>query len=212
MPWENSPQNVDQLHQTQTWRSLFQQFVAFAAPTGSDLVLELGVETGRLSLLLAAKAREVQGLARSPDWIAAADKTYKVARVENISIETGSFDELPFGDGSFDLVSSCNTLYSVSDPETTMRELGRVTRNGGRIVVVNPSPEMTPKAIEQYIKKNLPARLVADGLQSLAESAARHRRFTEDDLADLFALTGIEEIEIESGLSDLFFMARGRKG
>lgn len=212
MPWDTSLQNLDQLHQTQTWRGLLQQFVLFSAPTGSELVLDVGVQTGRLSLLLAARAKEVQGLAVSAEAAALADKHTKVARVENVSFEVTPFDELSYGDGSFDLVCVFSSLFWQADPAAVMRELGRVTRVGGRIVVANPSPEMTAKTLEQYIKKSLPARIVAEGLQAMADEAARHKRFSEDDLADLFALAGIEEIEIESAVSEMFFFARGRKG
>ena len=54
-------------------------------------------------------------------------------------IRLGSVTELPFGDGSFDAVVSCDVLYHVEDDGAALREAARVLRPGGLIVVNVPA-------------------------------------------------------------------------
>jgi ubiquinone/menaquinone biosynthesis C-methylase UbiE len=45
---------------------------------------------------------------------------------------------LPFSSSHFDAVVSANTLYTVKDPRSTLSELFRVLRSGGRCVLTTP--------------------------------------------------------------------------
>ena len=51
----------------------------------------------------------------------------------------GALDRLPFADASFDLVTLFDVLYHkwVADDEATMREVGRVMRVGGLVVITD---------------------------------------------------------------------------
>jgi ubiquinone/menaquinone biosynthesis C-methylase UbiE len=212
MPWDGSAQAFDQLHQTPTWRALYQQFIEFAAPEASDLVLEIGSKTGRLAMALAPKAKEIQGLEASPDMIALAEKNVKTARLDNLSFEEGRNEDLPFADGTFDLCCAFGSLYLLEDPILGVKEMARVTRTGGRLACLNPSPEMSREAMERYLKKSTPTRLLSEGMVALMESAVAHRRFSEDDLSEIFGAAGIYEVEVEPALSGLMLLARGRRG
>ena len=46
---------------------------------------------------------------------------------------------LPFGDGTFDTVISCETIEHVPDPYRAVRELARVLRPGGRLFLTTPN-------------------------------------------------------------------------
>lgn len=211
MSWDASAQAFDQLHQSTVWKSLFQQFITFAAPEASDVTLEIGAKTGRLSLALAAKTREVQGLENDPQMLALAEKNVRTARVDNISFESGDIEDLPFADGSFDLTCAFMVLYKSPDPTKAFRELARVTRTGGKIICLNPSPLLTKEAAEKMIKKTMPPKSLSDALLALADEANKTKRFTEDDLADLFGAAGIYEVELDAALDELFFLAKARR-
>ena len=45
-------------------------------------------------------------------------------------------EELPFDDGSFDVVISTMVLCTVADPETVLREVDRVLRPNGRFLFI----------------------------------------------------------------------------
>ena len=212
MPWDASAQAFDQLHQSTLWKSIVQQFIVFAAPEGSELVLEIGSKTGRFSLALAVKAREVQGIEASQPLLALAERNVKTARVDNISFENGEYEDLPFADGSFDLTCSLFTLHQSKNPAKAIQEMARVTRFGGRVVCLAPSPGFTKEAVERWSKKNLPSRPLAEALLGLAEETAAGRSFSEDDLADLFGEANIYEIELDSAFDDLLFIVKARHG
>jgi demethylmenaquinone methyltransferase / 2-methoxy-6-polyprenyl-1,4-benzoquinol methylase len=67
---------------------------------------------------------------------------------------------LPFGDGTFDAVTISFGLRNVADADTALRELARVTRHGGRLVVCEFSrPTWAPfrTAYTEYLMRALPA-------------------------------------------------------
>jgi demethylmenaquinone methyltransferase/2-methoxy-6-polyprenyl-1,4-benzoquinol methylase len=53
-----------------------------------------------------------------------------------LSLEVGVAEELPFDDASFDGVSIAFGLRNVPDRERGLREMARVVRPGGRVVVL----------------------------------------------------------------------------
>ncbi len=55
-----------------------------------------------------------------------------------IDVVDGSFEELPFPDGSFDVVWSQDAILHSGDREKVMREVVRVLKPGGRFVFTDP--------------------------------------------------------------------------
>jgi demethylmenaquinone methyltransferase/2-methoxy-6-polyprenyl-1,4-benzoquinol methylase len=52
---------------------------------------------------------------------------------KRIAVVRGEAEQLPFSDGEFDALTFTYLLRYVDDPATTMRELARVVKPGGRI-------------------------------------------------------------------------------
>jgi SAM-dependent methyltransferase len=52
-----------------------------------------------------------------------------------MDIRRADAENLPFTDGRFDKVLSIHTLYFWKSPEACMREIARVTKQGGRFVL-----------------------------------------------------------------------------
>lgn len=57
------------------------------------------------------------------------------AGIENVVPAECDAQRLPCPDGTFDAAHLIAVLGEIPDPERTLRELGRVVRSGGRIVV-----------------------------------------------------------------------------
>lgn len=100
------------------------------------------------------------------------------ARRPDLPFVAGDATALPFADGAFDAVTISFGLRNVADTGAALREMRRVTRRGGRIVVCEFShPTWGPwRAVyETYLTEVLPrtARLVSSNTEAytyLAES------------------------------------------
>ena len=91
-------------------------------------VLEAGCGTGLVLARLARVASEAHGFDLSPGMVAK-------ARERGLSVSLGSVTQVPFRSDSFDLVCSFKVLAHVPDIQRALRELARVTRPGGTLVL-----------------------------------------------------------------------------
>jgi phosphatidylethanolamine/phosphatidyl-N-methylethanolamine N-methyltransferase len=100
-------------------------------------VLEVGVGTG-LSLPEYGRHLELVGIDLSPEML---DKAREKVVEEGLSNVTGLHEmdasELTFPTGSFDTVVAMYVMTVVPEPEKVMRELARVCRVGGEVILVN---------------------------------------------------------------------------
>ena len=62
-----------------------------------------------------------------------------------VPLVLGEAEDLPFGDGKFDAVLSIGGFNYFNDPEGSLREMARVTRPGGTIVVSDEVPNLTDR-------------------------------------------------------------------
>jgi ubiquinone/menaquinone biosynthesis C-methylase UbiE len=94
-------------------------------------VLDVGSGDGRLTAQIAAP--EVVAVDSSP---AAVEAT----AARGLDAQLADAEELPFPDGSFDVVTCSHVLYHVGDVERALAEFVRVLRPGGRFVGIYGSP------------------------------------------------------------------------
>jgi len=86
--------------------------------------LEVGVGTGRF-----AQALEIgQGIDPS-------EKMLQIARQRGIETECGFGERLPYENGRFDFVLVVTTICFLDSPAQTLREIRRVLKKRGRIVI-----------------------------------------------------------------------------
>jgi SAM-dependent methyltransferase len=104
----------------------------------SDRVLELGFGPGRGIAKLAqrAAAGRVVGIDRSAVMLRqAARRNARAIRAGRVALVQGSFDALPFADGSFDRVLAVNVGYFWPPGGAVEREIDRVTGPDARVAV-----------------------------------------------------------------------------
>ena len=115
------------------WRTAM---VREVAATPEDRVLDVATGTGMVAVALARRyGCSVVGLDQSPEMLAGAraklDRDPLLAA--QIELLRGEAESLPFGDGEFDHLTFTYLLRYVDDPATTLGELARVVKRGGRI-------------------------------------------------------------------------------
>jgi len=120
-------------------------------------------------------------LARAGTWAVGCDFSLgmlRAGRRRPVPLVAGDALALPFADQAFDAVTLSFGLRNMADPRQALRELARVTRIGGRLVVCEFSrPAWAPfrTVYTEYLMRALPAvaRRVAsnpDAYDYLAES------------------------------------------
>ena len=97
-------------------------------------VLDAGCGDGALVLAAAVRGADVTGIDPDPAMLAAARSRVTKAGVRATFLE-GRVERLPFPDGSFDVVASITVLCFVPDAVGAVREMARVLRPGGRLVL-----------------------------------------------------------------------------
>ena len=99
-------------------------------------VLEVGIGTG-LSLSAYPRDCHLTGIDLAPDMLARARRRAQRLGWENVDLSVGNAQDLDFPDASFDYVTSFHVVSVVPDPSQMMREMFRVCRPGGTIVIIN---------------------------------------------------------------------------
>jgi phosphatidylethanolamine/phosphatidyl-N-methylethanolamine N-methyltransferase len=100
-------------------------------------VLEVGVGTG-LSLPNYGRHLEIVGIDLSPEMLEKAREKVDEERLTNVTgLHEMDASALTFANSEFDTVVAMYVITVVPDPETVMRELARVTKVGGQVVLVN---------------------------------------------------------------------------
>ena len=103
-------------------------------------ILDVGCGTGEACLDLAGQvgaAGRVVGVDASGGMLAVSQRNAETAGI-SIDLSQASVYSLPFPDGTFDAVRAERLFQHLRDPESGLRELVRVTRSGGRVMVVDP--------------------------------------------------------------------------
>ena len=100
-------------------------------------VLEVGVGTG-LSLPDYKKHLDIVGIDLAPEMLDKARERVASERLTNVSgLHVMDAGDLQFPDASFDTVVAMYVITVVPDPEKVMRELSRVVKQGGEVMLVN---------------------------------------------------------------------------
>jgi ubiquinone biosynthesis O-methyltransferase len=97
-------------------------------------VLDIGCGDGEFAVELTKRGAVVTGIDSSPAMIEAA-KGRAMQHGANIAFRVATAGQLPFPDESFDVVTAITILCFVEDASPVFREIARVLRPGGRLVI-----------------------------------------------------------------------------
>jgi demethylmenaquinone methyltransferase/2-methoxy-6-polyprenyl-1,4-benzoquinol methylase len=162
-----------------------------------DTVLDLAAGTG----VSTAEMQRSGATAIACDFSLGMLRAGRAARSRRkVAFVAGDAMHLPFADGAFDAACISFGLRNVVEPEQALREMARVVRPGGRLVVCEFSrPTFAPFRFVylKYLMGVLPwiARRVASNADAYAYLAESIRAWPpQDELAKMIASCGWQDV------------------
>ena len=99
----------------------------------NDVVLECGCGTGMFSVEIAKRCKNITATDFAEKMLRQAQK--KCKDCNNIAFAKADITHLEYVDESFDKVVAANVIHLVENPETAMKELLRVCKTGGKVII-----------------------------------------------------------------------------
>ena len=173
--------------------------VALASLREGETVLDLGSGAGFDCFLAANKVGEkgkVLGVDMTPEMLEKARENAKKGNYANVEFRLGEIEDLPVADNSVDIVISNCVINLSPDKPRTFREVFRVLKPGGRmmvsdIVLLNELPDVIKDSVQAYIGCLSGASLLEDYMEAIKEAGFHAVRIADltiypmsDDMAD----------------------------
>ncbi len=153
------------LGQDMLWRKRFRKFM----PAGKSKLLDMATGTGDQILALQDHIESAVGIDLSKDMLAIGEK--KLKNFSHVRMVCADAMDVPFEDGSFDVVTMSFGIRNVTDTMRCLQEMHRVLKPGGRAIILegglSPYPLIKPLHLF-YLRHVLP---MLGGLISKERSA-----------------------------------------
>src|SRR5690349_11540710 len=116
------------------------RIVQMAQAGADDTILDVACGPGLLACAFARVARHVTGIDLTPAMLEQARALQRQQGLENLTWQEGDVLPLPYEDASFSIVSARFAFHHFLDPLAVLKEMRRVCRPGGRVVVADSAP------------------------------------------------------------------------
>eukprot|EP00047_Mylnosiga_fluctuans_P011663 m.22347 g.22347 ORF g.22347 m.22347 type:complete len:276 (-) comp3739_c0_seq1:125-952(-) len=108
-----------------------------ASPLPTDTSLDIACGPGLLTCATAPRVATAWGVDFVPAMLQEAKGLQESLGLRNVHWLQGDAYKLPFADGLFDVVTSRLAFHHLQDPAAAVKEMKRVARPGGRLVVAD---------------------------------------------------------------------------
>ena len=130
-----------------------EELAASVAVEPGARVLDLGCGDGTTALPFARMGADVTGIDIAANLVEAGNRRAAEAGLDNVAFEEGDATDLQgVDDDSFDVTFSCFGAMFAPKPFDVAREMVRVTKPGGRIVMGNWIPNDDTSFVSQLLK------------------------------------------------------------
>ena len=119
---------------------ILERILRLAEPKPSDKALDVACGPGVLVCALAKQVREARGIDLTPAMLEQARRTQQAEGVKNVAWDQGDVSAMPYADVTFDIVTCRFAVHHFPDSLPVLREMRRVCRPGGRIVIADSAP------------------------------------------------------------------------
>lgn len=149
-------ENWDELRRLHSADAQVEEALAAALGSGSlGRVLDIGTGTGRMAELFAARSEHIVALDKSPAMLRLARARLQHLGSERIEMVQGDFTNLPLPAAGVDTVLFHQVLHFAQDPGAALREAARVTREGGRMAIVDFAAHQREELRERHAHARL---------------------------------------------------------
>jgi SAM-dependent methyltransferase len=138
IPFAKIPGHLDSL----------ETLVIMSGVTSADEVLDVACGPGTVACAFAKSAKHVTGIDITPEMIEQAELLQKETGLENVTWRTGNVVPLPYTDEGFSVVLTRYSFHHFLNPERVLREMIRVCKPGGKVVVADVAVE--PRNADAY--------------------------------------------------------------
>ena len=161
-PWYDFLNHLLSLNIDRAWRTKVARLAAVTDPAAGP-VLDLCTGTGDLAFAYDRRANgklTIVGADFCPEMLVLArKKSARRASRDRLSFVEADAQELPFADGTFQLVTCGFGLRNVTNTDKGLAEMVRVTRPGGRVAILEfsrPTGRLFGPAYRWYFQRLLP--------------------------------------------------------
>jgi ubiquinone/menaquinone biosynthesis C-methylase UbiE len=165
------------------------RIVEMAEAGPEDTVLDLACGPGLLVCAFARVVRHATGIDLTPAMLEQARALQQEQGLKNVSWRQGDVLPLPFPDAQFSIVSARFAFHHFLDPSAVLKEMRRVCRTGGRIVVADSAPNAS--------------KADAFNAMELLRDPSHVRAMPLEELRSLFVEPRIETYRLRGELEDL---------
>ncbi len=143
--WDSYSTYYDSIYKLMPYRKLLWDTYQALELEPEMRVLDAGCGSGNLEHFMGTKPHppvRIDAVDFSPGMLARAQR--KCADLDYVTFSQADLTgRLPFEDNTFDRVVSVHVLYALKDQEATVRELLRVLKPDGKLVIANPAPDFS---------------------------------------------------------------------
>jgi ubiquinone/menaquinone biosynthesis C-methylase UbiE len=180
------------LHKELEWEGIIKPLLP---QNKSVKILDAGGGTGRLTVPLAKLGFQVTLCDLSPGMLAIAKrKVQDEGLVDRVEIKEADISSMPFADGSFGLVICLHGPFCNTDPFKAAKELTRVLKSGGVIIVDTLSRYWAAT----NVLKNGP-----DMSLQLLKSETNHAYDVHGDWQSVFSPEEFQKLFEQNGIKDI---------
>jgi SAM-dependent methyltransferase len=162
---------------------ILERILRMAAPRSTDAALDVACGPGLLVCALARQVRHATGIDLTPAMLDQARRAQQSQQLLNVAWDRGDVTALPYEQGSFDIVTCRFAFHHFPEPLAVLREMRRVARAGGRIVVADSAPA--------------PARAAAFNAMETLRDPSHTRALPPSALAALFTRASLPPPRME---------------
>jgi ubiquinone/menaquinone biosynthesis C-methylase UbiE len=173
-----------------------------------ERVLDAGCGTGNYAIALARAGFEVLGIDYAAGMLASAQAKLTEPLGDRLSFQRMDLNHrLDLADASFDHVINISALQTAADPAFTLRELWRVLRPGGRLLLLHvPRPQSQNAPVRDVIRyrsahlqhKSI-GRTALIAAKVIAERTTAATYWTADELRSMLHAGGFDIVSFDDG-------------